>query len=464
MPATLRPIATFAVAAFNERRSLPCDGMDDQIDPADQTSHAEMARTPSPSPSGQRRTTPSNPDMSTFDPFSYFLGCTDIPFELRTDLARHYKVYGREPARGRTTKSKLSFKTLEARAVAALSFFRTLHALGMTVKQIKNVKQRHVEAAVLNYIQQGVAVGTIENRLAHLSSLMTQRNHRDVVHPLRHYVGPRGVLRGIEAVERRLHDGSLRRSTIAREDKTWSGKGIDILATIEEIERSGEDRIAATLRLCWALGTRVEEAMLLRPVSELMKAIETATVDIDRGTKGGRPRQLQLREASQIHALSIAARIVEADGGNSDRTLIPEGTSLKQWKNHFYYVVRRAGIRRSGLGVTSHGLRHEYLNQLYFSLSGSASPIKGGQAPGLIHHAALQLVSEAAGHSRASKANAYLSTPHFARLIRLREDLEAQRRTVVAEGSDLMMSVADRERPFIEDSGSGDLIDRNAQE
>jgi hypothetical protein len=92
--------------------------------------------------------------------------------------------------------------------------------------------------------------------------------------------------------------------------------------------------------------------------------------------------------------------------------MIPVGRSKSQWRDHYYYVLETHGVTRSGLGITSHGLRHQYLQQMYERLTGSPAPIKnaGTRPDRETHLAAMQQVVEAAGHSRATKANAYLST------------------------------------------------------
>jgi DNA-binding NtrC family response regulator len=69
-------------------------------------------------------------------------------------------------------------------------------------------------------------------------------------------------------------------------------------------------------------------------------------------------------------------------------------------------------VTKKGLGVTGHGLRHQYLQDLYANVTGVGAPIKGsGTRPDAsLHEEAMKRVVEAAGHSRKTKANAYLST------------------------------------------------------
>lgn len=80
-----------------------------------------------------------------------------------------------------------------------------------------------------------------------------------------------------------------------------------------------------------------------------------------------------------------------------------------------HYICHNSGISRKN-GITSHGLRHERLNELYTEKTGQASPIKSKsshQAPNQatdpeLTKIARQEVSEVAGHSRPSISGAYL--------------------------------------------------------
>ncbi|MDR9017492.1 hypothetical protein FEP78_05064 [Burkholderia multivorans] len=105
---------------------------------------------------------------------------------------------------------------------------------------------------------------------------------------------------------------------------------------------------------------------------------------------------------------------------------------LKQWRDWYYYVLAKHGVTKSGIGVTSHGLRHEYLQTLYERVAEVPAPIKGSPArpDPAAHEDAKRRVVEAAGHSRPSKANAYLST--FARQATLKKPLPTVEETKAA--------------------------------
>jgi hypothetical protein len=113
----------------------------------------------------------------------------------------------------------------------------------------------------------------------------------------------------------------------------------------------------------------------------------------------------------QYELLGEAAQLSEATNPGRG-TLIPATYTQNQWRRRFYTVLEKHGITKNGEGVTAHGLRHQFLQQMYERHSGQAAAVKGG---GKIldvesHREAMRKVVEAAGHSRATKANAYLST------------------------------------------------------
>jgi len=73
--------------------------------------------------------------------------------------------------------------------------------------------------------------------------------------------------------------------------------------------------------------------------------------------------------------------------------------------------MEKYGITKAELGITSHGLRKERLNQVYKEVSGVNSAIQGGEEPesDIFKEAKLR-VSEYAGHARMSISNAYIGS------------------------------------------------------
>ena len=157
---------------------------------------------------------------------------------------------------------------------------------------------------------------------------------------------------------------------------------------------------------------------------------------IDRGTKGGRPRDVPVTDLVQIDVLLRASDL--ARGLNA--SMIPLKYNLIEWKSIFYRILKTHGVVRSsddgGLGVTAHGLRHQYMHSFYQRLTGHEPPVRSLQVidPDA-HKACLKTLIEAVGHSDIRKAGAYLSTPRaMQKLQRLRSLLNPPVATTQTEG------------------------------
>lgn len=105
-----------------------------------------------------------------------------------------------------------------------------------------------------------------------------------------------------------------------------------------------------------AFGLRMREAALLKP----HQADQGAYLAVNWGTKGGRDRVIPIQTDYQREVLQR----VKTHVTRKTHSLIPADYSFKQWKNYYYYVCRENGISRKN-GITSHGLRHERLNEIY---------------------------------------------------------------------------------------------------
>ena len=104
---------------------------------------------------------------------------------------------------------------------------------------------------------------------------------------------------------------------------------------------------------------------------KVYQADKGAYLAVNWGTKGGRDRIIPIQTDYQRDALLRAKSLIK----NKTHSLIPSHYNFKQWKNYYYYVCHANGISRKE-GITSHGLRHERLNEIYQAITGQASPIK----------------------------------------------------------------------------------------
>jgi integrase len=295
-------------------------------------------------------------------------------------------------SRTRVSTKKLSVDTQGYRLQKLCHSFVELREIGYALQSPWAIKEKHVRALVELWVQKKQSAGTIENKLTYFRALASWVNKPNLVGTLADYV------------DRKEH--GLIRSYSAREDKSWEGRKIDAVAKINEIAKT-DPVVALQLRLQAAFGLRVQESFLLRPKESVRR---DGFLSVTRGTKGGRDRlvPMQAQLQLQLRLLEEAMQYCNDLTGST----IPDGYTLTQWKNHYYEVLKRHGVTKAGLGVTSHGLRHQYLQQMYEMLTGVAAPVKGtGEKADIkLHREAMKQVVEAAGHSRRDKANAYIAS------------------------------------------------------
>ena len=286
----------------------------------------------------------------------------------------------------RLSDKPVSFETQYRRVINLLASFRELREDGYKLTSPWNLKQKHIEHLVRKWVLElKQAPGTVENKLTYLRTIAAWMGKHNLVGKLDDYI------------ER---PDDYRRTYFAEVEKTWDASGVDVDALLRKIEQS-DRHVATQLRLQAAFGLRKKESFLMKP----HRVTADGQLRVDDGTKAKRPRKVQLETEAQYKLLEDACRMANSMTG----TTIPIEYGLDQWRNHYDYVLRIHGVTKRELQITSHGLRHQYLNGLYHRVTGEFSAIQGGTKPlDALHREGMKRVVEAAGHSRESKSNAYL--------------------------------------------------------
>lgn len=167
-----------------------------------------------------------------------------------------------------------------------------------------------------------------------------------------------------------------------------------------------------------AFGLRAKEAIQIRPSHCLIDAGES--IEVFEGTKGGRPRHVPIETWHQAEALRIAR-----DLALTGKTARLRWTNLtwKQSQRRYYYLLRKIGVTKAQLGVTGHGLRHEFAQDKYTRDTGCLTPIQGGDPKALsreAHRIASYSTSSALGHGRIDvTASYYGSHGHAQRPVKM---------------------------------------------
>lgn len=274
----------------------------------------------------------------------------------------------------------------DKRRTVIFGFFSDLFKLGYKIESIHNLKEKHLHAVFNHLEEQGQSPSTIQNKIS-------------IMRTFCNWIGKNGMVKDSTAYVK--DKASVRRSMVVKEDKSWVGKGIDVLAKLEEVALK-DSMIAIILEICLAFGLRVKEALMLRPrVSH-----EGQFVLILEGTKGDRPRIIPVENDFQRRVLEKAKVIVDKKTGFFGK----RGKTFSQKCNRFYNVMKSCGITLSADGVTAHGLRHQYMHECFKKMLGIEPPVRGGNlnVVDLYRlHVASQKLMERAGHTRVTIGASY---------------------------------------------------------
>jgi integrase len=328
------------------------------------------------------------------------------------------KIIDENNARHARRKKGVAHRTREARRLGIFRCFTELHGLGFQVLPTQ-LQGRHVDALMQYWTAAPELPAALLKRHAKLAprteplGIATIQQRLSFLRTYAGWIGKRGmVLRTAKYVK----DSKLaRRDQTAKNDHSWSAHGVAPETMLEAIFEF-DPHVATQLELMFAFGLRRKEAIMFRPAVAMVPrdALPPGTADDDRfiaslrikaGAKGGRLRMMNISQPRQRLALEHAREIVRYANGNVGRP----GLSLKQSLDRFSYTMRKFGITRARLGITAHGLRHQFANDLYFELTGFNSPVRGGDpdADLATMRAAYLEVACQLGHARPNITSAY---------------------------------------------------------
>ena len=280
----------------------------------------------------------------------------------------------------------VSSATKDARKKRLIAAFRTLRSLGYKIDNPRNLSERHVRVLADKMIEDGQSASQIQNVLSTLRVFSL-------------WIGKPNMIKDTEE-----YAPGVKRSYAAEHDKSWSGNNVDVDAIINMV--SAKDvYVGMQLRAAKVFGLRRREAIMLKPI----KDARDEGLYVVSGTKGGRARMVPVEtdeQKSMLQELQVFA------AGNQGK-LIGPGLRVDQAIERYNYMLKCFGLTKAFLGVTGHGLRHQYaIDSL--ARKGFVAPVRksventpgdGDDETGL-ERARLQ-VSEELGHSRLNITSAY---------------------------------------------------------
>ncbi|WP_395401086.1 integrase domain-containing protein [Pseudoduganella sp. UC29_106] len=333
----------------------------------------------------------------------------------------------REHNEGHAVRDKdISFNTRDARRQALFRMFALLRSLGFHVAP-RNLSARHVAVLMSYWTAQpvaGIESGTGGTRpgwpkMPYSAAYIQQQ--MSFLRAFARWIDKDGM---VKAAERYVGDpGMVRRSYCATEDKGWASHGVDVSDKIVQV-RLIDRHVAVQLRMMIAYGLRRKEAVMFSPRAAEVPAYALPAAHppggryisflrIKRGTKGGRLRFAAVRSDDQREALQEAFAIARGPRGHIGRP----GLTLKQSLDLFSNVVRQVGLTKKELGVTPHGLRHQFASDLYFDIAHVKASVLDGQTSvdAAAMRDAYRQVARQLGHNRPQISNAYLGSPRVRR-------------------------------------------------
>ena len=250
-----------------------------------------------------------------------------------------------------------------------------LQEMGFRQMVVAGLKPKHVEGLVERWKAEGLAIGTIKNRMAELRWWAEKIGKQNV------------VARGNDQY------GIGRRQYVTNINKARELTAGDLAKITDPYSR-------LSLQLQAAFGLRREESIKIRP--EWADRGDRLALK-DTWTKGGRAREIPIRNEEQRQVLDEAKRFA---GRGS---LIPADMRYVEQLRCFEHQCAKAGIH----GI--HGHRHQYAQMRYREITGWAAPAAGGPrsrelttAQKVIDQEARLTISRELGHERPQITGVYV--------------------------------------------------------
>ncbi|WP_103737829.1 tyrosine-type recombinase/integrase [Diaphorobacter sp. LR2014-1] len=314
----------------------------------------------------------------------------ELPNNIAGQISFFFSYYRIPASKGR--KRSVSSATTKKYVYAIFALINTLSDVGIKINNLTQLTHRHLKIVFEQWEAKDTSASTLTTYFSCI-----KRMYEWIDNPL-----PQKSASELVSSKK-----VTRRTRIATKSKAWSENGVDIQAVIDKV--TGLNAYAGLyLELCMAFGLRVLEAASLKPA------------DSDRGdyllvilgSKGGRGRTVPYTTEYQRQVISKAHAMASSSG-----VLRPRGWKVTRAVNSFYHYLRVAGVNMKKMGVTTHGLRHEYAALLYEQVSGDKPPVVGDKVPEKdTDQKARAVVTEALGHSRLDITSAYLgSVPAMSR-------------------------------------------------
>lgn len=231
-----------------------------------------------------------------------------------------------------------SFATMRDRERILSRIADQLHELGYKDMKAASLKPKHVAALCERWKADGLATGTIKNRMSEIRWWSQKIAKQNVV------------------ARNNADYGIANRVYVTNVSKARE-------LTPGDLGKIADQHTQISLKLQAAFGLRRGESMKIRPA---WADRGDRLVLKDTWTKGGRTREIPIRNEAQRQTLDKAKQLA----GNG--SLIAPGNSYVRQLRRFEYHCIQANIHMV------HGHRHQYAQMRYLELTGWAAPAADG--------------------------------------------------------------------------------------
>ena len=250
-----------------------------------------------------------------------------------------------------------------------------LQEMGYRRMTTRSLKPKHVDALVKRWLSEGMAAGTVKNRMNCLRWWATKVDRRNVIARSNDFYG----------IPDRQFVSNDSKAVVVDDDTLSSVK---------------DDHVRMSLELQRAFGLRREEAIKFMPGY----ADQGDHIRLKASwTKGGKARQVPILTQGQRTVLDRANRLAGTG------SLIPPQKNYIQQLRTYERHTTQAGLSKL------HGLRHAYAQARYKELTGWACPAAGGPVSTSLSadqrrldHQARLTISRNLGHAREQISAVYL--------------------------------------------------------
>lgn len=305
---------------------------------------------------------------------------------------------------GTGRKRNVSQRTISRYSEVLMRTLDDLKADNCKVNNLGEIGKTHALRLIKYWLKQNHSMATVQNKISILRRFLT-------------ILGKDGAIPLGEELKKWLNNNGVEAPTwsqaVATESKSWEDNDVDLHDVLPKVQYHSPIT-AIQLEMQAAFGLRMKESLQIMPrgadYGDMLRVVH--------GTKGGLPRDVRFDEDPAIREWQrdVLERAKVYADANRKGILAMSGKTLEQNIKHFYYQVGRVGISKSGLGVTPHGLRHQYAARRYRAIAGHATPVSGG-APRVLTQDVIDAdlrarreTSFALGHFRDDVTKAYVGS------------------------------------------------------